>query len=319
MIPLVQTYFVYLQLDRRPFEEKISSGHIWDSCMKLEFCNLSEEVKTNFFPGIHHLSNKSDLYTVSYTFVLETECKSFSELRENARKTWQSRVEFHRGNLSSTGWLGPSEGADGAGQGILGQGILDCQTSKPRLWRRDISGQWLSESSSDKETALRSKILDGPFADPWSQIWLENICLGHKRWPTKNLSVWRRSSKVGRTHFFLLQVEFMASSHRFSTEPYTTDPEHIGNNFIHLTNYSINKDSENFEQNTDPDSPKVGLKSHLEDRGRNASGFKVVADQPLEVSSGKLCDREETNMGQRSNFIIFFIHSNRSPCMFHLF
>ena len=197
-----------LQLDRRPFEEKISSGHIWDSCMKLEFCNLSEEVKTNFFPGIHHLSNKSDLYTVSYTFVLETECKSFSELRENAKKTWQSRVEFHRGNLSSTGWLGPSEGADGAGQGILGQGILDCQTSKPRLWRRDISGQWLSESSSDKETALRSKILDGPFADPWSQIWLENICLGHKRWPTENLSVWRRSSKVGWTHFLFFKLNW---------------------------------------------------------------------------------------------------------------
>jgi len=39
---------------------------------------------------------------------------------------------------------------------------------------------------------------------------------------------------------------------RFATELYTTDPEHVGNNFIHLTNYSINKDSENFEQNTDP-------------------------------------------------------------------
>merc|ERR1719397_956033 len=39
---------------------------------------------------------------------------------------------------------------------------------------------------------------------------------------------------------------------RFATELYTTDPDHIGNNFIHLTNYSINRDSENFEQNTDP-------------------------------------------------------------------
>ena len=61
--------------------------------------------------------------------------------------------------------------------------------------------------------------------------------------------------------------ELMASSliYRFSTEPYTTDPEHIGNNFIHLTNYSINKDSENFEQNVDPDSAEVGFKSHLDD------------------------------------------------------
>ena len=44
---------------------------------------------------------------------------------------------------------------------------------------------------------------------------------------------------------------------RFATELYTTDPDQIGNNFIHLTNYSINKDSENFEQNTDPHLAKV--------------------------------------------------------------
>ena len=50
------------------------------------------------------------------------------------------------------------------------------------------------------------------------------------------------------------QVYFL---HRFATELYTTDPEHVGNNFIHLTNYSINKDSENFEQNTDPHLAKV--------------------------------------------------------------
>ena len=47
------------------------------------------------------------------------------------------------------------------------------------------------------------------------------------------------------------------SLHRFATEVYTTDPDNIGNNFIHLTNYSINRDSENFEQNTDPHSARV--------------------------------------------------------------
>ena len=60
----------------------------------------------------------------------------------------------------------------------------------------------------------------------------------------------------------------IASFYRFSTQLYTTDPEHIGNNFIHLTNYSINKESENFEQNTDPDLPEVGLRQYfyLDDR-----------------------------------------------------
>ena len=37
----------FAQIERRPFEEKIISGHIWDSCMKLEFSHLHEEVKTS--------------------------------------------------------------------------------------------------------------------------------------------------------------------------------------------------------------------------------------------------------------------------------
>ena len=55
----------------------------------------------------------------------------------------------------------------------------------------------------------------------------------------------------------------IASFYRFSTQLYTTDPEHIGNNFIHLTNYSINKESEKFEQNMDPDSAEVGFMNHI--------------------------------------------------------
>ena len=105
----------------------------------------------------------------------------------------------------------------------------------------------------------------------------------------------------------------MAFSHRFSTEPYTTDPEHIGNNFIHLTNYSINKESESFEQNMDPDSAEVGLKSYFDDLDQCASGVKMDADKPLEVFKGKFQDREETNMGRRSNIITFISHSIRGP------
>jgi len=49
-------------ITEHPFEENVSNGHIWDSCAKLDFCKLREEVKTNFFPGVQQLSNKSDLY-----------------------------------------------------------------------------------------------------------------------------------------------------------------------------------------------------------------------------------------------------------------
>ena len=44
---------------------------------------------------------------------------------------------------------------------------------------------------------------------------------------------------------------------RFATEEYSNDPEHIDNNFIHLTNFSINKDSGNFVNNSNPEEPEV--------------------------------------------------------------
>ena len=73
---------------------------------------------------------------------------------------------------------------------------------------------------------------------------------------------------------FLNRESFFLS--RFATELYTTDPDQIGNNFIHLTNYSINKDSENFEQNTDPHLAKVrfseGKESLTIKRFRDQSG-----------------------------------------------
>ena len=71
----------------------------------------------------------------------------------------------------------------------------------------------------------------------------------------------RKAWQGGR--LFIPIFYLIPSFHRFSTQPYTTDPEHIGNNFVHLTNYSINKDSDNFEQNSDPDSPWVGFETIL--------------------------------------------------------
>ena len=44
---------------------------------------------------------------------------------------------------------------------------------------------------------------------------------------------------------------------RFATEPYSNDPEQISNNFVHLTNFSINKESEKFVQNINPEEAEV--------------------------------------------------------------
>ena len=41
---------------------------------------------------------------------------------------------------------------------------------------------------------------------------------------------------------------------RFATQEYTNDPSQLENNFVHLTNYSVNKTSESFEYNENPGS-----------------------------------------------------------------
>ena len=82
--------------------------------------------------------------------------------------------------------------------------------------------------------------------------------------------------------FLFMMIKTLFFLHRFATELYTTEPDHIGNNFIHLTNYSINRDSENFEQNTDPHMARVRF-SEEKTLLKNGLGFKVDAEQPLEV------------------------------------
>jgi len=47
---------------------------------------------------------------------------------------------------------------------------------------------------------------------------------------------------------------------RFCTEKYTPDPSELDNLFMHLTNYSINKFSENFVQNEDAEIDNYGNK-----------------------------------------------------------
>jgi hypothetical protein len=51
---------------------------------------------------------------------------------------------------------------------------------------------------------------------------------------------------------------------RFATEKYEKPSEkNIGNLFMHLTNYAINKNSENFIQNTHQDNDDIGSKRSL--------------------------------------------------------
>ena len=52
---------------------------------------------------------------------------------------------------------------------------------------------------------------------------------------------------------------------RFATEKYVKqDEENIKNHMMHLTNYAINKESENFVANTNADEDDVGSKRSLQ-------------------------------------------------------
>ena len=72
---------------------------------------------------------------------------------------------------------------------------------------------------------------------------------------------------------------------RFATEPFSTSLKDINNMFVHLTNYSINKESKLFEQNIDPHNPQVkhSFAANNEIIGISNSGLKMDIKQPLEV------------------------------------
>ena len=61
-------FWPFPQIEKRPFTEKVHSGHVWDGCMSLHFQDLDETVKANHFPGIQELGNKKKLFKVSFAF-----------------------------------------------------------------------------------------------------------------------------------------------------------------------------------------------------------------------------------------------------------
>ena len=77
----------------------------------------------------------------------------------------------------------------------------------------------------------------------------------------------------------------MNSLFRFATELYSTSDGDIDNMFIHLTNYSINKESKLFQQNIDPHNPQVkhSFAANNDIISISNSGLKMDIKQPLEV------------------------------------
>ena len=100
--PKIMFFWHFPQIEKRPFTEKVHSGHIWDGGMSLHFQDLDETVKANHFPGIQELGNKKKLFKVSFAFEgsRDTCCLLFSsELLLHAQEAWARRLEIHGGHI----------------------------------------------------------------------------------------------------------------------------------------------------------------------------------------------------------------------------
>merc|ERR1711892_354304 len=75
---------------------------------------------------------------------------------------------------------------------------------------------------------------------------------------------------------------------RFATEEYTNSPEEISNNFIHLTNYSVNKDSDEFVYNESP-GDYTGHKWNLSTLWRYLSDVLGIDWRPVWDKTKEIC------------------------------
>ena len=82
---------------------------------------------------------------------------------------------------------------------------------------------------------------------------------------------------------------------RFATEQYQKPSDkNIDNLFMHLTNYAINKESENFIQNTDKNNDDIGIKMAMHIAASNPLAIdkskieKAIVDKELEIIKAEI-------------------------------
>jgi len=206
----------------RQFEACISSGAVWDSLPitekntdSIEFEKLNEAVKINQWPGMAQLGRKDNLFT------------NYARMREDFGKDEWSYMPHT--------YILPGE------RDLLRRAMKRAKNSfwiikPPNLF----CGMGIKVINDFKDVPVKK----GPLC---VQRYLKKPLLinGLKF----DLRVYVLVTSVEPLRVFLYE-EGLA---RFATEPYSNDPEQISNNFVHLTNFSINKESEKFVQNINPE------------------------------------------------------------------
>lgn len=69
---------------------------------------------------------------------------------------------------------------------------------------------------------------------------------------------------------------------RFATIKYSNDPEHLSEKLIHLTNFSLNKNNDNYVYNKEADEDGVGSKWSLSALKRKFEMLKLDYDEMME-------------------------------------
>jgi len=210
--------FKLSQIDKRPFTDKLHSGHVWDGGLSLQFKYLDEKVKANHFPGIREMGSKNKLFRnfsrmrekhgpqgwsfMEDTFILPAEEKLLKEEMEKTPDNF---------------WIvKPPDMSCGQGIRIINDLRNVPETKMPLCVQRYI---------------MEPLLIDGLKFD---------------------LRVYVLVTSIAPLRIYLYDEGLT----RFATERYSTSDDDIDNMFIHLTNYSINKGSELFEQNIDPENPQ---------------------------------------------------------------
>lgn len=101
-------------------------------------------------------------------------------------------------------------------------------------------------------TLCSTEIYSKTFADRGFKIWFKSICTSGWMWSIKSVCIpWRTGSICNWTYY--------------STNAAYCSPkrENLGNLFMHLTNYAINKSNSKFEYNQSSDRMDVGHKRSL--------------------------------------------------------
>jgi len=209
----------------RQFEGTIRSGAIWDSLPiteknsdVVEFKELNEMVKINQFPAMHELGRKDRLFHNFATMKKKFGKKEFDFMPLTyMHPADKKKIAKHMATHKDNFWIVKPPNL------FCGMGIKVINNFK------DIPNKV-------SQLCVQSYIKN-PFL-------INNLKF--------DLRIYVLITSVDPLRVYLYEEGLT----RFATEEYTNDPEKIGNNFIHLTNFSINRESEKFVNNSNPEEPE---------------------------------------------------------------